>query len=50
MVAHRLTTIQQVDKILVLEEGRLVEEGSPGELIERQGYYARVAGGQVELE
>jgi ATP-binding cassette subfamily B protein/subfamily B ATP-binding cassette protein MsbA len=50
MVAHRLTTIRQVHKILVLQEGRLIEEGSPDELIERQGYYARVAGGQVELE
>ncbi len=50
MVAHRLTTIRQVHRILVLQDGRLVEEGSPDELLDRQGYYARVAGGQVELD
>jgi len=50
MVAHRLTTISRVDKILVLQDGRLIEEGSPAELKAKQGYYARVIGGQVELE
>lgn len=50
MVAHRLSTIRRVDKILVLQEGRLVEEGSPAELVEKQGYYARVTSGQVALE
>ena len=50
MVAHRLTTISKVDKILVLQEGRLVEEGSPAELLAAQGYYARVVGGQAELD
>jgi len=50
MVAHRLTTISRVDKILVLQEGRLMEEGSPAELKAKSGYYARVIGGQVELE
>ena len=50
MVAHRLTTISRVDKILVLQDGKLIEEGSPAELREKQGYYARVIGGQAELE
>ena len=50
MVAHRLTTISRVDKILVLQDGRLIEEGSPAELKSQQGYYARVISGQVELE
>ena len=50
LVAHRLTTIGRVDKILVLQEGKLIEEGSPSELQARQGYYARVIRGQVELE
>jgi len=39
-----------VDKILVLQEGRLMEEGSPAELKAKSGYYARVISGQVELE
>jgi ATP-binding cassette subfamily B protein/subfamily B ATP-binding cassette protein MsbA len=50
MVAHRLTTISRVDKILVLQDGNLIEEGSPAELKTKQGYYARVISGQVELE
>lgn len=50
MVAHRLTTIQRVDKILVIEDGRLSEFGSPNTLLERNGYYARVASGQAQLQ
>ncbi len=50
MVAHRLSTIGRVDKILVLQDGRLVEEGSPAELKSQPGYYARVISGQVALE
>ena len=50
MVAHRLTTIIRVDKILVLQDGRLIEEGSPAELKSKPGYYARVISGQAELE
>ena len=50
MVAHRLTTISRVDKILVLQDGRLIEEGSPAELKSKPGYYARVISGQAELE
>ena len=50
MVAHRLSTIRQVDKVLVLQDGCLLEEGSPDELRERGGYYARVASGQLALD
>lgn len=49
MVAHRLTTIRNADKILVLEDGRVTEFGSPDELASREGYYARVLRGQAEL-
>jgi len=49
MVAHRLSTIRRVNKILVLEAGRVTEFGSPEELLTRGGYFARVANGQVEL-
>ncbi|MST94019.1 MAG: ABC transporter ATP-binding protein [Pedosphaera sp.] len=50
MVAHRLTTIRRVDKILVLEAGRLTGCGRPAELAQQPGYYARVTGGQAALD
>ena len=49
MVAHRLTTIRRVDKILVVDGGRLTEMGAPEDLLAEQGYYARVVGGQLDL-
>jgi ABC-type multidrug transport system fused ATPase/permease subunit len=49
MVAHRLTTIRRVDKILVVENGRLTETGAPDDLLAEQGYYARVVSGQLDL-
>jgi ATP-binding cassette, subfamily B, bacterial len=49
MVAHRLTTIRRVDKILVVDNGRLTEMGAPEDLLAEQGYYARVVGGQLAL-
>jgi ATP-binding cassette, subfamily B, bacterial len=49
MVAHRLSTIRRVDKVLVLEGGRVTEFGSPEELLARGGYFARVINGQVAL-
>ncbi len=39
VVAHRLTTVQQADRILVLNKGRIVEEGSHDSLKERRGLY-----------
>jgi ABC-type multidrug transport system fused ATPase/permease subunit len=45
VVAHRSVTIRRVDRILVLEEGRLTESGSPTELLQKQGYFARLADG-----
>jgi ATP-binding cassette, subfamily B, bacterial len=48
MVAHRLTTIRRVDKILVVENGRLTEMGAPDDLLAEQGYYARVVSGQLD--
>jgi ABC-type multidrug transport system fused ATPase/permease subunit len=49
MVAHRLTTIRRVDRILVVESGRLTEMGTPDDLLAAQGYYARVVSGQLDL-
>jgi ATP-binding cassette subfamily B protein/subfamily B ATP-binding cassette protein MsbA len=44
VVAHRLSTIRRVEQVIVLEAGRLVESGSPEQLLQAGGYYARVAG------
>ncbi|MGL6208829.1 MAG: ABC transporter ATP-binding protein [Paracoccaceae bacterium] len=40
-IAHRLSTIAAMDRIVVLDEGRIVEEGSHGALLNRNGLYAR---------
>ena len=42
MIAHRLTTIKNVDKIVVLEEGSIKEIGSHEELLNKNGYYSKL--------
>ena len=39
VIAHRLSTIQKADQILVIEEGKIVEQGKHQELLEKQGRY-----------
>ncbi|WP_252217071.1 peptidase domain-containing ABC transporter [Clostridium sp. VAP41] len=46
IIAHRLSTIMKCDKIYVLDNGKIVEEGSHKELIEKMGYYYRLWSGQ----
>jgi ATP-binding cassette subfamily B protein len=42
VVAHRLSTISHMDRILVFDEGRIVEDGSHRQLLQRNGHYARL--------
>jgi ATP-binding cassette subfamily B protein len=39
VIAHRLSTIREADKILVINEGEIVEQGTHRELLERKGFY-----------
>lgn len=49
IVAHRLSTVREADKIIVLEKGRIVEEGPHRELIEMKGVYYNLIKNQLEL-
>jgi ATP-binding cassette subfamily B protein len=48
VIAHRLATVLRADRILVMDQGRIVEEGSHAELVARGGLYARLARLQFE--
>jgi ATP-binding cassette subfamily B protein/subfamily B ATP-binding cassette protein MsbA len=47
MIAHRLSTLQHADWILVLNEGQLVEQGSPDDLLRRGGLYRQLYNAQA---
>ena len=42
VIAHRLSTVEKADKIIVMEKGEIVEEGVHEELLEKNGYYAKL--------
>ncbi len=50
IISHRITSIQQADMILVLDQGRLVQMGSPEALQKEPGYYQRIHAVQADLE
>jgi subfamily B ATP-binding cassette protein MsbA len=50
VIAHRLSTVRRADVILVLDQGRLVESGRHGELLARDGLYARLHQTQFRVD
>jgi len=50
VIAHRLSTLMQADKIIVLEHGRVVQSGSHEQLLAEQGLYGRLWRIQSSLE
>jgi len=49
IIAHRLATVQMVDRIVVMEHGRIIETGTPEDLRGQGGLYARLAALQLDL-
>lgn len=42
IIAHRISTVQHADQVLVMDRGRVVEKGAPEELLSREGYYTEL--------
>lgn len=47
IIAHRLATVRKADRVIVLDGGRVLEQGPPGDLLQQGGLYARLAALQV---
>ena len=47
VIAHRLSTIREADRIVVLSEGKIVEEGTHQQLVEKKGAYFRMLAAQM---
>ena len=49
IVAHRLSTIQNADVILVMKDGHIIEQGNHEELLQKKGFYAELYNSQFAL-
>jgi ATP-binding cassette, subfamily B, bacterial len=49
VIAHRLATVRQADRIIVMDEGRIVEQGTHATLSAAGGLYARLASLQFDM-
>ena len=49
IVAHRLSTIKEADVILVMKDGNIIEQGNHGELLEKDGFYAKLYNSQFAV-
>jgi len=49
VVAHRLSTVTEADRIIVLEKGRIIEEGKHEELIKANGHYKKLYDLQINV-
>lgn len=50
IIAHRLSTIEKADKIIVMDDGKMVEEGKHLDLLQKNGYYAKLYKAQLKKE
>ncbi|MGJ0517114.1 MAG: hypothetical protein ACR65O_15325 [Methylomicrobium sp.] len=50
IIAHRLATVKKVSRIIVLNQGRIVETGAPEDLRKQSGLYARLASLQFDIQ
>ena len=49
VVSHRLNTIQHFDRVIVMHQGRIVEEGNHEKLMKKQGLYSYIYSGNIEI-
>lgn len=45
VIAHRMTTIKKCDRIVVLNKGKVVEDGTYDELVQKNGYFVKLEAG-----